>query len=199
VGKFWWAILVIFLAGCSGLNATRNIIPVAESESTILPRSKGLASAKDNICIVVVPIQDAKEMDAFGVVIVNETSHWVSFKKEDFILIQSGEATKAATPSQVKTRMGGTYTPRIPEMLNMDIFDWRPSINERTSRNISKNISEAENDMKISIIGGTKEKFYLYFKTRDDIAPMQLIIPNVQNEATQKRTRFSFKFNIEES
>ena len=195
MGRFWVVMLLIFLAGCSGMHATRNILPVAETDVTILPRAKGVATTKDNISIAVVPLQDVKELDGFGLMIVNESSNWISFKKEDFILIQSGEVRTPVSDTQVTTRLGSSYKRSMPGGINVDLFEWRQSINSRRSRGLRI----MDDEKRISIIGGAKEKLFLYFKTRDDTAPMQLIITNIQNESTKKRTRFSFKFEIEKS
>jgi hypothetical protein len=194
VGRFW-IVLLIVLTGCGGLHATRDILPVAEPDVTVLPRTKGAAATKDNISVIVVPLQDVKELDGFGIMIVNESSHWVSFKKEDFMLIQSGEVRYPVSDTQVYTRLGGGYKPTMPSGLNVDIFEWRPSVNERSSRGLGS----VDKEKTLSIISSAKEKLFLYFKTRDDMAPLQFIIPNIYNEATKQRTRFSFRFTVEKS
>jgi hypothetical protein len=63
---------------------------------------------------------------------------------------------------------------------------------------VSRGFQIVDEEKKLSVMGGTKEKIFLYFKTRDDTSPMQLIIPSVYNEATKQRLRFSFGFVIEE-
>jgi len=190
--RFWIILLAALLLGC-GLNTTRNIIPIAEPDLTILPRSKGFGATKNDISVVIVPLQAVKELDAFGFMIVNETPNWLSIKKEDCVLIQGGEARYPLTDKQVTARMGGSYRPSMPEELRADIFDWRRSINTMNTRDL-KIIDE---DQKISIMSGTKETVFLHFRTTDDISPMQLIISNLYNEATKQRTRFSFKFTVE--
>ena len=187
-----WIVLLIVLAGC-GLHTSRSIIPVPESDVALLPRTKGVAATKNNISVIIVPLEDVKELDGFGVMIVNESKNWISLKKEDCMLIQSGEVRHPVSDSHVGTRLGGSYRPSMPEQLNVDIFEWRQSVNIRSSRGFK------DEDKTLSIMRGTKEKIFLYFKTRDDIAPMQLIIPNIYNEAKDQRTRFSFKFAVEKS
>jgi hypothetical protein len=169
---------------------------VAEPDVTVLPRTRGIAATKDNISIAVVPLQNVKELDGFGVLIVNESSHWVSFKKEDFMLIQSGEARYPVSDAQVYSRLGSGYKPSMPSGLAQDIYyEWRPSVNERTSRGLGS----VDKEKTLSIIGGAKEEIFVYFRARDDTAPMQFIIANIYNEATEQRTRFSFKFTVEGS
>lgn len=190
--KIWPIILATLLIGC-GLNTTRNINPLPEPDVPLLPQSKGLAANKDNVSIVVVPMQSVKELDAFGVMIINESSNWISIRKEDCILIQGGEARYPLDDKQINARMGSGYKPSMPEQLKVDVFYWRPSVNSLNSRDL-KIIDE---DKKISIMGGTKETIFLHYKTTDSIAPMQLIIPSIYNETTKQRTRFSFSFNVE--
>ena len=185
---------MIALTAC-GLHTTRDILPVAESDVTVLPRVKGLATTKDDISIVVVPLQDVKELDAFGILIVNETSNWIYFKKEDCMLIQSGEVRYPVSDNQVITRLGGGYKPTMPSGLSVDIFDWRQSVNMRNSRGLRI----VDEDKSMSVMGNAKEKLFLYFKTRDDDAPMQFIINNIYNKARDRRTRFSFKFSVQKS
>jgi phage-related protein len=193
--KFWVALLIV-LAGCGGLYATRDILPVAGPDVTILPRARGVAATKDNISIVVVPLQDVKELDGFGILIVNESSHWISFKKEDFMLIpEGGEARHPVSDSQVYARLGAGYKPSMPNGLNVDIYEWRPNVNSRDSRGLQV----VDKDEKLSIMGGTKEKIFLYFRTQEGTAPMRFMIPNIYNEATKQRTLFSFKFAVEKS
>lgn len=190
--KIWVILLAAFLMGC-GLTTTRNIIPVPGADVPLLPRSKGLAAYKDNISVVVVPMQSVKELDAFGVIIINESSNWISIEKEDCILVQGGEARYPLDDKQVNSRMGSGYKPSMPEELRVDIFEWRRSVNYISSRDL-KIVDE---DKKISIMGGTKGTIYLHYRTADTTSPMQLIISNIYNESTKQRTLFSFTFNVE--
>lgn len=199
MSKAWVVALTIsllILAGC-GLNATRNILPVAEPEATFLPRTKGIASTKDKVSIAVVPLQAVKEVDGFGILIANESTNWISLLKEECMLVQGGEVRKPLTRAQISSRLGGSYRESLPKELNMDIFEWRRSINLRDSR--SRELKIMDEDEKISIMGGTKETIYLYFRTQGDMAPMQLLLPNIYNESKGIRTRFSFKFTVEKT
>ncbi len=189
--------LLVILAGC-GLNATRTILPVAGPDVTFLPRTKGVAANRDNISVVVVPLPDVKEVDGFGILIVNETTHWISLEKKDCILIQDGKVKQPMSRIQISARLGGSYKASMPNDLSMDLYQWRRSINLRSSSR-SRKLKIMDEDEKISIIGGTKETIYLYFITQGNEAPMQLIIPGIYNEATGQRTRFSFSFTIEKT
>ena len=114
MSRAWAASLIavlLILSGC-GLNVTRTILPVPEPDLTFLIRTKGLAAVKDNIAIVVVPLPDVKELDGFGIIVANESKNWVSFKKEDCVLIQDGKAIKPLTKSQSSARLGSGYKAR---------------------------------------------------------------------------------------
>ena len=188
--------ILLILSGC-GLNATRSIIPVPEPDSTILPLTKGIAATKDSVSIAIVPLPEVKELDGFGILIANESKHWISFEKKDCVLIQGGEARQPMTRSQVTTRLGGSYKASMPNELSSDIYRWRQGINLMRRR--AREMDSIIEDEKISVMGGTKETVYFYFSTQGKTAPMQLIIPGVYNEATGQRTRFSFKFTVEKT
>jgi hypothetical protein len=192
MNKIWVIILAVLLFSC-GLNTTRNILPLPDADVAMLPRSKGLATTINNISVVAVPLHSLKELDGFGIMIINETPNWLSFKREDCVLIQGGEARYPLTDKQVSARLGSSNKPTMPEELKMDIFDWRRNINALYTRDL-KIIDE---EQKISIMTNTKETVFIYFKTTDSTSPMQLIISNIFNESTKQRNRFSFKFNIE--
>ncbi|MBM3212310.1 hypothetical protein FJZ33_08825 [Candidatus Poribacteria bacterium] len=185
-------ILACFLSSC-GLNTTRNILPIPEADVSLLPRSKGLATTKNGISVIVVPLQSVKELDGFGVMIINETSNWISIKREDCVMIQGGDARYPLNNKQVSNRMGSSYKSSMPDELKVDIFEWRRNINTLNTRDL-KIVDE---NLKISIMAGTKETIFLYFKTIDSTSPIQLILSNIFNEATKQRTRFSFKFTVE--
>ncbi len=194
MSKFGVVLLIIaVLAGCAAMRATRDIRPVIGQDETALLMTDGVAATKGNISVMVVPLADVKELDAFGVMIINESSNWVSFKKEDFVLIQSGNASKPASDTQVTTRLGANYKPTMPNGLNTDVFQWRRNVNTMKSHGLRI----VNDEKKLSVMGGSKEKVFVFFRTRDDTAPLQLIIPNIYNEKTKERTRFSFKFTVE--
>ncbi|MFC1718965.1 hypothetical protein ACFL6S_35265 [Candidatus Poribacteria bacterium] len=195
-----WAVylitILLILAGC-GLNATRTIVPVPEPDLTILLRTKGIAATKGEISIAVVPLPDVKELDGFGILIANESKHWISFEKKDCVLIQGGEARQPMSKSQTVSRLGGSYKASMPNELSADIYRWRQSVNLMRKR--AREMDSIIEDKEISVMGGTKETVYFYFSTQGNMAPMQFIIPNIYNEATGQRTRFSFKFNVEKT
>ena len=195
-----WAILLVsaLFAGCGALNATRNIIPIPDESMTVLRRTKGVALEKNNIVVAVVPLPDVKDLDGFGIVIVNETPNWLSIKREECMLIQDGKITYPLDNDKALARLGAVYKPKMPGDLSADIYEWRRDINTISSRSSSnaKVTKVVDEDKKISIITGSKETIYLYFNNQGNTAPIQIILPNIFNEATKEKTSFSFKFEI---
>ena len=84
----------------------------------------------------------------------------------------------------------------MPGDLSADIYEWRRDINTISSRSSHTNTKVVDEDKKISIITGSKETIYLYFNNQGNKAPIQIILPNIFNEATKEKTSFSFKFEI---
>lgn len=191
--KFLVAFLIVILVGCAGMRMTRNIVPVVGQDETELLMTTGVAATQGAISIIVVPLENVKELDGFGLMIINETSHWLSFRKEDFVLVQGGEARKPVSDTHVTSRLGGGYKPSMPTGLNTDIYQWRRKVNTMESHGLRI----VDKDKSISVMSGSKEKIFVFFRTTDDTSPMQLIIPNIYDEKTKERTRFSFKFTVD--
>jgi len=197
VNKLWAILLVsVLLAGCGALNATRNIVPVPDDTMTVLKRTKGVALEKNKIVVAVVPLADVKELDGFGIMIVNETPNWLSIRREECMLIQDGKISYPIDNDKALSRLGAGYKPKMPAELNADIYEWRRDINTISSRGSNTNTKVVDEDKKISIITGSRETIYLYFSNQGNKAPIQIILPNIFNEATKEKTSFSFKFEI---
>ena len=194
VNKLWVMFLVsILLVGCGGFRSSRNLIPVPTEEETVLKRTKGVAMTKGNIFVVAVPLQDVKELDGFGIIIVNETPNWISVKQEECMLVQNGKVIYPLENKRAFARLGAGYKPKMPDLLSSDIFEWRKDVNSKNS----KGSKFSDEDKKLLIVTGSRESMYLYFSTQGNIAPMQLIIPSIYNETTKERTNFSFKFEVQ--
>lgn len=195
-----WAILLVsaLLAGCGAFNSARNIVPVPDENMTVLKRTKGVALEKNKIIIAVVPLPDIKQLDGFGVMIVNETPNWLSIKKEECMLVQDGKVSYPLEDAAALARLGSDFKPKMPGELSADLYEWRRDINTISSRSSSKSKAGKliDEDKKISIITGSKETIYLYFNNQGNKAPIQIILPNIFNEATKEKTNFSFKFEI---
>lgn len=198
VNKLWAILLLsILIVGCGGFRSTRNIIAVPSEEMTILKRTKGAATTKNNISVAAIYLSDVKQLDGFGVVIVNETSNWISIKQEECMLVQNGEVRHPIENTLALARLGSGYKPKMPNELSVDVYEWHKDINTRKSSVSSVNAKVVDEGKKLSIIAGSKENIFLYFNNQGNTAPMQLLIPNIYNETTKERTSFSFKFEVQ--
>jgi hypothetical protein len=117
------------------------------------------------------------------------------------MLIQDGKITYPLDNEKALSRLGAAYKPKMPVDLSADIYEWRRDINtivnSRSSNTNTKMVDvEISEDKTISIITGSKETIYLYFNNQGNTAPIQIILPNIFNEATKEKTSFSFKFEI---
>jgi len=194
VNKLWAILLLsIFLMGCGGFRSTRTFIPLPNEDMTVLTATKGLVTTKNNISVAAVPLQDVKELDGFGIVIINDTQSWISVKQEECMMIQDGKVAYPLETDKALARLGTGYKLKMPNEFNADIFEWRKDINNRSS----KSTKVVDEDKKISILTGSKDTIYLFFSTQGNMAPIQLIIPNIYNGTTKERTNFSFKFEIQ--
>lgn len=194
MNKFWAILLAsIFLVGCGGIRSTRTFIPLPNEDMTILTLTKGLVMTKNNISVAAVPLQDVKELDGFGIVIINDTQNWISIKQEECMMVQDGKVVYPLETNKALARLGTGYKLKMPNEFNSDIFEWRKDINNRSS----KNTKVVDKEKKTLILSGSKDTIYLFFNTQGSTAPIQLIIPNIYNETTKERTSFSFKFEIQ--
>ncbi|HGJ65266.1 TPA: hypothetical protein ENS27_07730 [bacterium] len=193
MNKLWAIPLIFLLAGCGSFGASRNIVPIMNPDMVYLSNTKGVATTKNGISVVAVYLQDVKELDGFGVMIINETPNWISLKKEECMLVQNGQVIYPLDDEKAKARLGMGYKAKMPDGLIADIYQWRRDINLKPL----KDTKVVDKDKKISIITGARDNIYLYFNTQGNNAPMQLIIPNIYNENTKERTSFSFGFVLE--
>ena len=72
----------LMIVGCGGLKSTK-MIPMYDPEATIFPKTNSIAYVKNGIIAIAVPLNNVKEVDAFGVVIVNKTNHLIIYKEKD--------------------------------------------------------------------------------------------------------------------
>jgi len=197
VNKLWAILLLsILIVGCGGFRATRDIVAVPSEEMTVLKR-KGAATTKNNISVAAIYLSDVKQLDGFGIMIVNETHNWISVKQEECMLVQNGEVRHPIENTLALARLGSGYKPKMPNELSTDVYDWHKDINTRKSVASSLDAKVAGEGTKLSIIAGAKSNIFLYFNNQGNTAPMQLLIPNVYNETTKERTSFSFKFEVQ--
>jgi hypothetical protein len=185
--------LFFFLISCSAFETTK-ITPVPQPDSTWLYESSAIAAFKEGIAVLAVPLNDVKEVDAFAVIVVNQTDHWVSFyKKECVLLDQGGGHAKPLEKSQLSVYLKKNFEPRLPLSLSSEVFRWKRDI---VLKGDTGPIPVEDVD-KTSVLPGRRSQFYLYFKKQSLSSPLlTLIIPNIKNETTSDKTTFTFRFEI---
>lgn len=186
-------LLLLLLVSCSAFETTK-IVPLTQPDTVLLYESNSLAASKDGISILAVPLNDVKEVDAFGVIIVNQTNHWISFYKKGCVLLdQSGGHAKPLEKSQLNVYLNKNFEPKMPLSLNSEVFRWRRDII------LKGDIGPipVEDINKTSVLAGKKSQFYLYFKKQSLSSPLlTLIIPNITNESSGEKTTFTFRFEV---
>ncbi|MBM3235480.1 hypothetical protein FJZ31_04210 [Candidatus Poribacteria bacterium] len=190
-----FSIFILFmLIGCASLRTTK-IIPAIDQDATIFPKTGAVASTKNGIVVLAVPLNDVKEVDALGVIVVNETSNWLSFYKNKCVLLdQNGSTFNPLSKSEENFHLGKNFKPQLPPEFKMELFSWRHGIVGRGSIQGMP----LEDLQKTLVMPGSKRQFFLYFKKRSvQSSRLTLIIPNIYNEVSDEKTTFAFKFEVQ--
>ena len=190
-----FSIFILFMIiGCASLQTTK-IIPTIDQDATIFPKTDSVASIKSGLVVLAVPLNNVKEVDAFGIIIVNETSNWVSFYKNKCVLLdQNGLTFNPLSKSEELFHLGKDFKPQMPPEFKMELFSWRHGIVGQGSIPAMP----LEDLQKTLVMPGSKRQFYLYFKKRSiKSSRLTLIIPNVYNEVSDEKTTFAFKFEVQ--
>ena len=185
---------LFIIVGCASFQ-TRKIIPAIDQGATIFPKTGAVVSTKSGLVVLAVPLNDVKEVDAFGAIIVNETSNWVSFYKNKCVLLDSSGSTfNPLSKSEEHFHLGRNFKPKMPPEFKMELFAWRHGIIGRGSIPAMP----LEDLQKTLVMPGSKRQFFLYFKKRSvESSRLTLIIPNVYNEVSDEKTTFAFKFDVQ--
>ena len=81
---------------------------------------------KNGITAIAVPLNNVKEVDAFGIIVFNSTDHWISLRQEDCSMLdQSGKVHKPIHRSQHTFYLGNNFTPKMPPEFREDFRDNR--------------------------------------------------------------------------
>ncbi len=199
-------LLVILLfanLGCSTLQNTfetafqsERIVPVFDPEATILMRSGSAAYVKNGITAIAVPLNNVKEVDAFGIIVFNSTDHWISLRQEDCSMLdQSGKVHKPIHRSQHTFYLGNNFTPKMPPEFREDFRD------NRVLRSMGDFVPLPSEDIeKTTIMPKRRVRFFLYFHKRSvESSNFRIIVPKVHSEFTDIETTFVFKFEVQRS
>ena len=198
-------LLILFLAnlGCSTLPGalqtafqTERIVPVFDPEATILMRSGSAVYVKNGITAIAVPLNNVKEVDAFGIIVFNSTDHWISLRQEDCSMLdQSGKVHKPIHRSQHTFYLGNNFTPKMPPEFREDFRD------NRVLRSMGDLVALPTEDIKkTTIMPRRRVRFFLYFHKRSvESSNFRIIVPKVHSEFTDTETTFVFKFEVQKS
>jgi len=196
--KGWiiYTLLFISFLSCGHLKTTQ-IVPMIDPEATIFQQTNSVAYIKNGIVAIAVPLNDVKEVDAFGIVLVNKTEHSITFKQKDcWLLDQSGKSIKPISQSQKSFYLGKNFEPKFPQEFPTEVFRWNRGIQVRTSGFAAL----GEQADETTIMPQRKKEFFLYFRKKStQSSKIRLIIPKVHNDSTEKDTTFVFKFQIQKS
>ncbi|MBC8461297.1 MAG: hypothetical protein H8D67_25260 [Deltaproteobacteria bacterium] len=189
-----FSLTLFIIVGCASLQGTQ-IVPIIDQGATIFPQTMAVASLKNGLVVLAVPLNDVKEVDAFGIIIVNETQNWVSFYKNKCVLLdRSGSTYKPLSRSEETFHLGKNFKPQMPPEFPIEIFSWRHGI---LGRGNLPSMS-LDDEQKTLVTPGGKRQFFLYFRKRSiDSSRLTLIIPNVYNEVSDEKATFAFKFEVQ--
>ena len=197
--------LMLFLTnlGCSTLQntfetafQTERIVPVFDPEATILMRSGSAVYVKNGITAIAVPLNNVKEVDAFGIIVFNSTDHWISLRQEDCSMLdQSGKVHKPIHRSQHTFYLGNNFTPKMPPEFREDFRE------NRVLRSMGDLVALPSEDIKkTTIMPRRRVRFFLYFHKRSvESSNFRIIVPKVHSEFTDTETTFVFKFEVQRS
>jgi hypothetical protein len=187
-------IMTLFVQlSCSALQPVR-IIPVFDPEATLLPQSGTVIYEKNGITAMAVPLNDVKAVDAFGILIYNNTDHFISFKKKDcWMLDQSGDETRPIDKSQETFFLGKNFRPKLPPEFGADVFRWNPALRIEGDHAVLPR-ADAE---KTTVMPKHRTQFFLYFRKRSiKSSHLRVIVPKVRTEFDDTESTFVFRFQV---
>ncbi len=186
-------ILLLANLGCSAFQPIR-IVPVFDPEATILPRSGAVVHVKNGITVMAVPLNDVKEVDAFGIIVFNSTNHWISLKQKNCSMLdQSGNVAKPIHRSQLSFYLGKNFNPKLPPEFRQDFRE------NRALRVMGDPVALPREDIeRTTIMPKRRVQFFLYFHKRSiKSSSLRIIVPKVHSEFTETETTFVFKFRVQ--
>lgn len=189
------ALMALAFLGCALKGQDFVMVPAPAGGATLLPASGGIGIEKGDIVAVAVPLNNIKEFDAFGVILVNKRRNWVSiYPKECILLDQRGNERKPLKREEVESELRGGFKPTLPLPFSSEALRWRREVvmAEETPR------VRIEHPDKLSILPNHKLTLYLFFKKLSTTSSqLTLIIPNLVDEKTGEKLSFAFRFRVE--
>ncbi len=207
VWKYPLKIAVIFtllgaLSGCAKVGdfvtdifRPERIVPVFDPNATITPQTGTVIYKKNGIVAMAVPLHDVKNLDAFAILIYNNTSHWITYKKEDCKLLdQSGEIVQQVDKSKLSFHLPRNFKPKLPPEFAADVFRYDKAIRVQGDTAVLP----TDDFKKTNVMPKNKSLFYIYFPKRSTRSHnLRIIVPGVTSEFNDQQTTYVFKFRVQ--
>ena len=171
------------------------IVPVFDPDAHIMPQTGTVGYVKNGITAMVVPLNDVKAVDAFGVIIYNRTNHWISFKKEDCQMLDgTGSVTKTIDKSQESFYLKKNFRPKLPPEFGAEVFRWDKTIRVQGA----PAVLPREDLERTTVMPGQHTRFFLYFRKRSiNYSNLRIIVPRITSDFNEQQTTFVFKFKVQ--
>lgn len=171
-------------------------MPIPDENSTFFNKSKGLATLKQGVAVVVAPMNDVKEADAFYIVVFNKSGQWVSFDRNEIRLLdQFGNSFKPMTRQEQNFVLGSRFQPQPPFGIVGDVFRWDRTLNIQGDWVTPL---KPEEIVRTSVMHGGKAPFFVFFRRRSGKSPrLTLIFPDVELGSSREKLTFVFRFEVQ--
>ena len=194
--------LSISLGGCAKMrNVAADlfrrewIVPVFDPDATIMPQTGTVIYVENGIVAMAVPLNDIKNVDAFGILLFNKTNHWISFKKEDCQMLDySGNIVKQLDKSQQSFYLKNNSKPKLPPEFAADIFRWDKTLRVQGD----PAVLPMADSKKTNIMPQNRSEFFIYFPKRSSKSTkLRIMVPGVTSEFNGQQTTFVFIFKVQ--
>lgn len=194
--------LIISVAGCNKFQNFANdlirperIVPVFDPNATITHQTGTVIYEQNGIVVMAVPLHDVKNVDAFGILIHNRTSHWISIEKEKFWMQdQAGNIVKQLSRAQEAFHIKKNSKPKFPPEFAADVFRYDKTIRAQGDHAVLP----TEDLKKTNIMPRKTIRFPIYFPKRSlKSKNLRVVLPGITSEFNDQQTTFVFKFRVQ--
>jgi hypothetical protein len=181
--------------GCGGVHRG-HLFPVPDENSTFFNKSKGIAVLKQGVAVVVAPMNDVKEADAFYIVVFNKSGQWASFDRNEIRLLdQFGNSYKPMTRQEQNFVLGARFQPQPPFGIAGDVFRWDRTLNTQGDWVSPLNPEEV---IKTSVMHGGKSPLFVFFRRQSGKSSrLTLVLPNVELGSSLEKLTYVFRFEVQ--
>ena len=194
--------LTIYLGGCAKVGdffadifRPERIVPVFDPNAIITQQTGTVIYKKNGIVAMAVPLHDVKNLDAFGILIYNNTNRWITYKREDCKLLdQSGEIVKQVDKSKLSFHLPRNFKPKLPPEFAADVFRHHPTIRVQGDAAVLP----TDDFKKTNVMPKNNSIFFIYFPKRSTKSNnLRIIVPGVTSGFNDQQTTFVFKFRVQ--